>query len=154
MEKEKKTRKSPVWDPIKKLTRRYGAQVREAHREIDLCAKTGRSGRITTPSYVKDVILPLSKSLCEILPEMNLSVNEKVETFGAKDGYYMVSSGEQILGGLSYPGPGVNHINFRVFAHGKPWGMQIEIKKLSQLTKILTELLAFLGPLNNVDDDS
>ena len=148
MEKIKKPRKTPVWDPIRKLTRNYQAQVKAAHKEIDECAKTGRIGKITTPNYVKEVISPLSKALSEQLPHLNIAVNEKVELTGGKDGYFKVSAGERILGGFSYPGPGISQINFTIFAHDKPWGKVIEITKLSQLVTVVTKLIEFLGPDN------
>lgn len=153
MEKERKPRKTPVRDPLRKLTRHYQAQVKAAHREIDECAKTGRSGKIATPNYVKEVISPLSKTLGEQLPHLNITVSEKVELSGGKDGYFKVSAGESVLGGFSYPGPGVSQINFTVFAHDKPWGRVIEITKLSQLVTVITELVEFLGPDNTNDND-
>lgn len=146
MEKERKPRKTPVWDPIRKLTRHYQAQVKAAHREIDECAKTGRSGKIATPNYVKEVISPLSKFMGEQVPHLNITVSEKVELSGGKDGYFKVSAEERVLGGFSYPGPGVSQINFTIFAHDKPWGKVIEITKLSQLITVITELVEFLGP--------
>ena len=78
---------------------------------------------------------------------------EKVELTGSKDGYFKVSAGERILGGFSYPGPGVSRINFTIFAHDKPWGKAIEITKLSQLVTVITELAEFLGLDNTNDND-
>lgn len=153
MEKAKKMRKTPVRDPIRKLTRHYQAQVKAAHREIDECAKTGRIGRVLTPNYVKEVISPLSKALGEQLPHLNITVSENVELTGGKDGYFKVSAGERILGGFSYPGPGVRRINFTIFAHDKPWGKAIEITKLSQLVTLITELVEFLDPDNANGND-
>lgn len=153
MEKERKPRKTPVWDPLRKLTRQYQAQVKAAHREIDECAKTGRCGKITTPNYAKEVLSPLSKALGEQLPDLNITVSEKVELTAGKDGYFKVSVGECILGGFSYPGPAVNQINFTIFAHDKPWGRVIEITKLSQLVTVITQLVDFLGPDNTNGND-
>lgn len=152
MEKAK-SRKTPVWDPIRKLTRSYQTQVRAAHREIDECAMTGRCGRITMPNYAKEVITPLSKALSEQLPHLNIDVSEKVELLGNKDGYFKVSVAKRVLGGLSYPGPDLRQINFTIFAHHKPWGKVIIIKKLSQLVKVIAELVEFLGTDNINSDD-
>lgn len=153
MEKAKKLRKPPVWDPIRKMTRRYHAQVKSAYREIDACVKTGQSGRITMPNYAQEVISPLSKALEEQLPHLNITVSEKVELTSGKDGYFKVSAAECVIGGLSYPGPGVSRINFTIFANNKPWGKVIEITKLSQLVMLIAKLVEFLAPLNTNDND-
>lgn len=145
MEKVRKPRKTPVWDPIRKLTRAYQTQVKAAHREIDECAKTGKAGKITTPNYVREVISPLSKALCEKLPHLNIAVSDKVELQGGKDGYFKVLVGEHVLGGFSYPGPGVSQINFTIFAHDKPWGKVIKVTKLMQLIAVISDLTTFLG---------
>lgn len=153
MEKAKKLRKPPVWDPIRKLTRHYQAQVKAAHREIDECAKTGRSGKVATPNYAKEVISPLSKAISENLAHLKIIVSEQVEVSAGKEGYFKVTAGEHILGGFSYPGPGVSQINFTVFAHDKPWGRVIEITKLSQLVTVITKLVEFLDPDNTNGND-
>lgn len=153
MEKAKKPRKTPVWDPIRKLTRSYQTKIKTAHREIDACAKTGQSGRITMPNYVQEVISPLSKALGEQLPHLNITVSEKVELTGGKDGYFKVSVAECVIGGLSYPGPGIIQINFTIFANDKPWGKIIQITKLSQLVLLIAKLVEFLDPDNTNGND-
>ncbi|WP_418990757.1 hypothetical protein [Alistipes sp.] len=153
MEKAKKPRKKHVWDSIRKLTRQYEAQVKATHRQIDEYAKKGRIGHVTTPNYVIEVISPLSKALGEQLPHLNITVSEKVELTDGKVGYFRVSTGERVLGGFSYPGPGVSQINFTIFAHDKPWGKALNITKMSQLVKIITELVEFLGPDNANGND-
>ncbi len=152
MEKEKKPRKTPVWDPVRKLTRHYQARVKAAHREIDECALRGRSGKIAMPNYVKEVVSPLSKAICEWLPDLNITVSETVGLYNGKDGYFKVMVGERVIGGFSYPGPGVSHINFTVFAHERPWGKAITVTKLSQLVMVISDLIAFLD-LGNTDSD-
>lgn len=153
MENERKPKKSYQRDPIKVLTRSYQAQVKEAHREIDKCAKTGRSGKITMPNYAKEVIAPISRVICEKMAHLKITVSEQVDVSAGKDGYFKVTVGDRIIGGFSYPGPGVNWINLTIFAHDKPWGRVIEITKLSQLVRIITELVEFHGPYNSNGND-
>lgn len=154
MEKEKNRKKTPVWDPIRKLTRHYQARVKAAHREIDECALKGHSGKINMPNYVQEVVSPLAKALCEQLPDLNITVSDTVELFNGKDGYFKVMVGKSIIGGLSYPGPGVSHINFSVFAHDRPWGKVITISKLSQLVMVICELIEFLDLGNTSSNDN
>nr|DAT18259.1 MAG TPA: hypothetical protein [Caudoviricetes sp.] len=144
MEKQRKPRKSPVWDPIRKLTGQYQSKLRAAHKEIDAYAVAGRSGKVSTPSYGKEVIGPLAKTISEKLPDLNITVCDKVECVNPKDAYFRVQIGEHTLGGFSYPGPGVNQINFTVFAHGRPWGKAIEVAKLARLMEIISRLADFL----------
>lgn len=153
MENERKPKKPYQRDPIKILTRSYQAQVKKAHREIDMCAKTGRSGKITMPNYAKEVIAPISRVMGEKMAQMKITVSEQVDVSAGKDGYFKVTAGDRIIGGFSYPGPGVNWIHFTIFAHDKPWGRVIGITKLSQLMRIITELVEFHGFDNSNGND-
>lgn len=154
MEKVRKPRKHPVWDPVRKLTGQYQSKVKAVHKEIDEYALSGRSGKVTTPNYVKDVIVPLADAISEKLPALNIVVNDKVERISPKDAYFKMQIGEHTLGGFSYPGPGVNQINFTVFAHEKPWGKVIRITKLTQLIDVVSRLTDFLGLENNKSNDN
>lgn len=104
MENERKPKKSYQRDPIKVLTRSYQAQVKEAHREIDKCAKTGRSGKITMPNYAKEAIAPISRVICEKMAHLKITVSEQVDVSAGKDGFSKwqpenVSSGDSPIQG-------------------------------------------------------
>lgn len=149
MVKERKQRAG--WDPVRKLTGQYQTKMKAVYREIDELARTGKSGKVVTPNYAKEVITPLAKVLEEKLSGLKITVCEKVEVFNAKDAYFRVMVGEQTLGGFSYPGLGVNQIHFTVFAHEKPWGKVIKLTKLSQLADTISHWADFLELNKNPD---
>lgn len=151
MEKQRKPRKQREWDPIRKLTGQYQNKIKAVHKEIDENALTGRGGKVATPNYVNEVIIPLDKMLSEKHPALNISINCKVERVNPKEAYFKMQIGEYILGGLSYPGPGASHINFTVFAHEKPWGKTFQITKLAQLIEVIHRLMDFLDLDKNLD---
>lgn len=131
-------------NPIAKLARQYQTRIKAAYREIDDHVRTGRSGKVSTPNYTKEVILPLARILADALPEFETTVGDKVEVFGLK-ACFVVRIGGQPIGGLSYPGPHAAQVDFTIFAHEKPWGREIRITKLQQLVKIIKGLADFLG---------
>lgn len=151
MEKKKKERAG--WDPVRKLTGQYQAKMKAVYQEIDELARTGRSGKVITPNYAKEVISPLTKALEEKLTRIKITVSEKVEVFNSKDAYFKVMVGEHTLGGFSYPGPGVNQIHFTVFAHEKPWGKVIKVTKLCQLADTILQWVDFLELDKNLRED-
>lgn len=151
MVKEKKQRAG--WDPVRKLTSQYQIKMKAVYREIDELARTGKSGKVVTPNYAKEVISPLTKALEEKLSRIKISVSEKVEVFNSKDAYFKVMIGEHTLGGFSYPGLGVNEIHFTVFAHEKPWGKVIRVTKLNQLADTILQWINFLELDKNMDEN-
>ncbi|MDR2890388.1 MAG: hypothetical protein LBV18_02105 [Alistipes sp.] len=154
MEKQtRKTRKSPVRDPIRQLAGRYRRKIRAAHREIDELAQRGENRKVSTPNYVQEVISPLAGIIGTLFPNLDLVLSEKVERINAKEAYYLLRAGETVLGGFSYPGPNAGHIDFTLFAHGKPWGRVVEITRQAQLLKVITGLAEFLGLGQNASVD-
>lgn len=152
MSTEPTTKKKYVWDPVRKLARRYQTKINAAYREIDEHVRSGRSGKVTTPNYAREVIAPLTRMLAEALPGREISVQDAVEVFGS-DAYFLLRIGEFTIGGFSYPGPKAAQINFTIFAHGKPWGRSITVTKLSQLVKLIAELADFVDPVNTKRHD-
>lgn len=153
MKDQIKKRKHPEWDPIRKLSRGYQTKIKAAYKEINDLARTGCSGKVQTPNYAKEVISPLAKVISEKMSGIEISVNEAVEVYNAKDAFFKIFIGEHTLGGFSYPGLGVNQINFTVFAHDKPWGRAIHITSLPQMIKVITDLIDFLNLNKNENDD-
>ena len=139
------TKKKYAWDPVVKSTRQYQRKIDAAHREIDELVRTGRPGKVVTPNYAREVIAPLAEALAEALPEYGLSVEETVEVIGS-EAYFPIYLGGLRIGGFSYPGPKAAQINFTIFAHEKPWGRSIAVKKLPQLVELLAELAGFVKP--------
>lgn len=137
-------KKKYAWDPVTKLARQYQTKIKTAYREIDDHVRTGRSGKISTPNYTKEVILPLARILGEALPELEITVGDKVEVIGSK-AYFVICIGGQSIGGLSYPGPHAVQVDFTIFAHEKPWGKEIRITRLRQLVKVIKDIAGFLS---------
>ena len=147
MNTELTTKKKYAWDPVRKLARRYQTKINAAYREIDEHVRSGRSGKITTPNYAREVIAPLTQALAEALPGREVSVQDAVEVFGT-DAYFLLRIGGLTIGGFSYPGPNPKaaQIDFTIFAHGKPWGRSIAVTKFSRLMKLVAELADFVEP--------
>ena len=116
-------------------------------------AQKGENRKVSTPSYVQVVITPLARLIAEKSPVLGVVLNEKIERQTAKDAYYKLQIGELTLGGLSYPGPNATHINFTIFAHDRPWGKVIQIFRLAQLLKIVSDLAGFLELDKQTDTD-
>ena len=144
MDSEMIPKKKYAWDPVTKLARQYQTKIKTAYREIDDHVRTGRSGKISTPNYTKEVILPLARILGEALPEFEITVGDKVEVVGSK-AYFVICIGGQSIGGLSYPGPHAALVDFTIFAHEKPWGKEIRITRLRQLVKVIKDIAGFLS---------
>ncbi len=142
-----------MWDPVRKFTRQYRRNILAAHREIDDLAQRGENRKVATPSYVQQVVVPITGIIKEKLPALGIVVNEKIEKINAKDAYYRVLVGEQTIGGFSYPGPEASHIDFTVFAHDRPWGRVFHVSKQAELLKIISELAGFLELDKQTDTD-
>ena len=142
-----------VWDPLGKFIREYLRKITAAHREIDELAQRGENRKISTPNYVQDVITPMGKLISEKLPGLQIVVNDKIERINAKEAYYKVQIGETTLGGFSYPGANAAYINFTIFAHDRPWGKAIQVFRLAQLLKTISDLAGFLELDKNSGSD-
>ncbi len=145
MNMEPTTKKKYALNHVRKLARRYQTKINAAYREIDEHVRSGRSGKVTTPNYAREVIAPLTCALAEALPGREGSVQDAVEVFGT-DAYFLLRIGGLTIGGFSYPGPKAAQIDFTIFARGKPWGRSIAVTKFSRLVKLVAELADFVEP--------
>ena len=63
MNMEPTTKKKYALNHVRKLARRYQTKINAAYREIDEHVRSGRSGKVTTPNYAREVIAPLTCAL-------------------------------------------------------------------------------------------
>lgn len=128
---------------FQELTDAYSRNVDEFLLQVELkCAKR-REKAITptlSPSFVKDVIIPIYESLAEIMHRKGVKTPNP-QTYLPIKGYYRIRIGVTTVGGFSVPDGGDYNIYFTPMKSAKPIGDRQLVNNTEELKQLIINQL-------------
>lgn len=105
---------------------------------------TSRSGKATTPtsspSFVKDVIIPIYVDLAEIMCKKSVKIPNP-QTYRPIKGYYRIKIGVTTVGGFSVPNNGDYAIYFTPMKNANPIGDRQLVSNTEELLQLINNQL-------------
>ena len=118
---------------INKLIEAYIKRSDAHAAQIESCDKPER---LTPPSFVKEVIIPLITALAEDMPEYNVVIPNPVR-YHMMGEHYRIKVGLTTVGGISVWEEDEIRLHYIRMSHAKTIGEQVEITDTKELAQIV-----------------
>ena len=127
---------------FQELTDAYKKRIDEFLLQIEeKCAKRNGSTILPqTPSYLEEVIIPIFKSLAEIIRKKGVKI-PTTQTYRPIKGYYRIKIGLTTVGGFSVPGNGDYAIYFTPMKNANPIGDRQLVSDTEELLQLINNQL-------------
>lgn len=128
---------------IKELTENYRKRFDAHTKQVQkMYQKNGKATQkvLDTPNYVKEVILPVIKSLAQEMPDLPVVVPDP-QKYALYGDHYRIKVGIRTVGGLSFPTGGDHNLYFTPLWHGQPCGAKVRITQIDKLVKEINKIL-------------
>ena len=129
---------------IKKIIDAYIKQSNDYMLEIEKSYESKNKKRenlVISPSYIKDVIIPILEATSDIMPKYKKIKIPNTKTYLPIKEYYRINVGPLVVGGFSVPDGDDYSIYFTPLKNVTPIGEKIKIDTIEQLCKyIILEL--------------
>lgn len=131
---------------FKDLIDNYTTRLDSYMQKIDqLSASSDLSNIPPSPSYLKEVIIPIYQSLAEYM-KIKIKIPDPKTYYPQKD-YYRIKMGITMVGGFSIPDGEDFSIYFTPFKHRIPVGEKIKVENTEQLGQLIKTQLQIIKQL-------
>lgn len=128
---------------FKELTDAYEKRNDVFLRQIEMrCANRRKKTAepILAPSFVEEVIIPIYRSLAEIMHKKGVKIPNP-QTYRPIKGYYRIKIGLTTVGGFSVPGNGDYAIYFTPMKNANPIGDRQLVSNTEELIQLINNQL-------------